>query len=394
MSRLPGGFLCFNDPHIARTLLAGRWTTLMTKRIAVLGGDGIGPEVTRAAMHVLEVLNAKRSGSVTLTDLPYGGDYYRKHGYSTPENVLDEYRTYDAIFVGAVGDPTISDPNYAKDILLKMRFGLDLYINFRPCILLDERLCPLKDKTTADVQLICFRENTEGAYVGMGGFLKKGTHDEVALQEEISTWKGVNRICRAACEWAVRHGKSHVTMVDKSNVMTFSHDLWQRVWAEVSKDYPQLLCDSLYMDAMCMQLVKNPERYQVIVTNNMFGDILTDLGAMLCGGLGLAQSANINPEGVSMFEPVHGSAPKYAGQNVANPLAAILTVQLMAEHLGFPGFGNAIDQAVRASIDTGNTAKDLFGGKLGTKEVGEWIANHVGEHYDPAAEKAYAEAVA
>lgn len=364
----------------------------MTKRIAVLGGDGIGPEVTAAAMEVLRVLEAKRPGTLSLTDLPYGAGYYRQHGRSTPENVLDEYRTYDAIFVGAVGDPTIPDPNYAKDILLKMRFGLDLYINFRPCWLLDERLCPLKDKTTDDVQFVCFRENTEGAYAGIGGILKHGTPDEVAIQEEVNTYKGVERICRAACEWAVKHGKSHVTMVDKSNVMTFGHDLWQRVWWQVAADFPQLECDSMYMDAMCMQLVKNPERYQVIVTNNMFGDILTDLGAMLCGGLGLAQSANINPQGVSMFEPVHGSAPKYAGQNVANPLAAILTVQLMAEHLGFPGFAGAIGEAVKASIATGNTSKDLFGGTLGTREVGAWVARHVGEHYDPAHENAEAAA--
>lgn len=366
----------------------------MTKRIAVLGGDGIGPEVTAAAMQVLQVLNRQRPGTVELTDLPYGADYYRKHGYSTPENVLDEYRTYDAIFVGAVGDPTIADPNYAKDILLKMRFGLDLYINFRPCTLLDERLCPLKDKGIEDVQIVCFRENTEGAYAGIGGFLKRYTTDEVAIQEEISTYKGVERICRAACDWAVKHGKSHVTMVDKSNVMTYSHDLWQRVWAQVAADYPQLNCDSMYMDAMCMQLVKNPERYEVIVTNNMFGDILTDLGAMLCGGLGLAQSANINPEGVSMFEPVHGSAPKYAGQNIANPLAAILTVQLLAEHLGFPAFASAVEDAVKASIKTGNTARDLFGGSLGTREVGQWIADYLADHYDPAAEPATAAAVA
>ncbi|HYE79684.1 MAG TPA: isocitrate/isopropylmalate family dehydrogenase, partial [bacterium] len=285
------------------------------------------------------------------------------------------------------------DPNYAKDILLKMRFGLDLYINFRPCVLLDERLCPLKGKGPEDVQIICFRENTEGAYAGIGGFLKHGTSDEIAIQEEVNTFKGVNRICRAACQWAVEHGRTHVTMVDKSNVMTHGHDLWMRVWDQVAADYPQLECDHMYMDAMCMQLVKNPERYQVIVTNNMFGDILTDLGAMLCGGLGLAQSANINPEGVSMFEPVHGSAPKYAGQNVANPLAAILTTQLMAEHLGFKAFGAAIERAVRDSIATGNTAKDLFNGTLGTREVGQWIASHVAEHYDPATEPNAAVAV-
>ena len=265
---------------------------------------------------------------------------------------------------------------HAADILLGIRFGLDLYINFRPIKLYDERLCPLRDKGAAEVDFVIFRENTEGAYVNVGGFFKRGTPDEVAVQEEIHTRKGVERIIRAAFDYAVAHRRREVCMADKSNVMRYGHDLWQRTFAEVASEYPGIAARHLFVDALAMQLVRKPETFDVIVTNNMFGDIVTDLGAALQGGLGMAASGNLHPGRTSMFEPVHGSAPKYAGTGRANPFGAVLSAGLMLETLGHDEAAAAIETAVRELLREGRTTVDV-GGTLTTSEVGDELARRL-----------------
>jgi len=267
---------------------------------------------------------------------------------------------------------------HARDILLGTRFVLDLYANHRPVKLLHDDLCPLKGRGRKDVNFVVFRENTEGSYVGMGGIFKKGTPDEIATQEDINTRKGVERIIEHAFRHAKANGLTKVTMSDKSNALRFGHDLWQRVFAEVSKRYPEIEANHLYIDALALQMVKNPAQFQVVVTCNMFGDIVTDLGAALQGGLGMAASGNINPQGVSMFEPVHGSAPKYAGKNVANPFGAILSAQMMLDHLGFRDEAALVEKAVVAAIENGETPREL-GGSLGTREVGEAVSRRIRE---------------
>jgi 3-isopropylmalate dehydrogenase len=289
---------------------------------------------------------------------------------------MDRFREYDAILLGALGDPRIPDMKHAADILLGLRFGLDLYVNYRPIRLLDERLCPLKGRTAADVDFAVFRENTEGLYVGMGGIFKKGTPDEIAVQEDVNTRKGVERIIRHAFEFARSRGKSRVVMSDKSNVLTYGHDLWQRVFRSVAAEFPDLDSRHLYVDALTMQMIKDPSQFQVIVTCNMFGDIITDLGAQLQGGLGMAASANIHPESVSLFEPVHGSAPKYAGKDIANPFGAILTAALLLEHLSHREEARRVESAVVACIRTERTAREL-GGTLGTRAVGDAVCQEI-----------------
>jgi len=263
---------------------------------------------------------------------------------------------------------------HARDILLGLRFKLDLFVNYRPVKLTDARLCPLKDVTEKDIDFVVFRENTEGLYVGMGGIFKKGTPDEIATQEDVNTRKGVERIIRYAFEYAKAKGRGKVTMSDKSNALRFGHDLWLRVFDEVGQQYSDIEKEHFYVDALTMQMVKRPEQFEVIVTCNMFGDIVTDLGAQLQGGMGLAASGNINPAGTSMFEPVHGSAPKYAGKNIANPLAAILAAGLMLDYLGFEAQNTDIEKAVEGAIKTNTTTRDL-GGSLGTAEVGDFICS-------------------
>lgn len=345
------------------------------RKIAIVPGDGIGIDVTHEAVKVLELLNGKYSLGLDFVHFDYGADKYLATGISMPKEQLEDYRwNYAAIFLGALGDPRIPDMTHARDILFGMRFGLDLYVNARPVELFDERLCPLKGKTIKDIQFIIFRENSEGLYVGAGGFLKKGTHDEVAIQESINTYKGVERIIRYAFEYAKAQGRTKVTMSDKNNALRYEGDLWQRVFVEVAADYPDIEHEHWFVDALTMQMIKKPEQFQVIVTNNLFGDIVTDLGASLQGGLGMAASANINPEGVCMFEPVHGSAPKYAGKNVANPFGAILTAGLMLKHLGFVNEAGLIEGAVRRAVREDKTTRDL-GGSLGTKEVGDAVCN-------------------
>ena len=347
------------------------------KRIAVIPGDGIGIDVTVEAIKVLDAIREKHGLDIEVKDFDYGAERYLRDGTTMPEEQVEDFRSnYDALYIGALGDPRVPDMAHARDILLGLRFKLDLFVNYRPIKLTDQKLCPLKNKTEADIDFVVFRENTEGLYVGMGGIFKKGTPDEIAIQEDVNTRKGVERIIRYAFEFAKEKGRPKVTMSDKSNVLRFGHDLWLRTFEEVGAEYPDIEKEHIYVDALTMQLIKRPEQFEVIVTCNMFGDIVTDLGAQLQGGLGLAASGNINPDGTSMFEPVHGSAPKYAGKNVANPLAAILTLGLLLDYLGYSEQNGLVEKAVAEAIKTNNTTKDL-GGNLGTKQVGDFICGMI-----------------
>jgi 3-isopropylmalate dehydrogenase len=347
------------------------------KRVAVVPGDGIGPEVVEEAVGVLERLRETHGVRLELKHFDWGADKFLKEGVSLPEGALDMLsREFDAILAGAFGDPRVPSNQHAEDILLGMRRGLDLYINLRPVRLLNNRLTPLRDRTTDDIDFVVFRENTEGAYSGAGGFLKRGTPDEVATQEEFNTRKGVERIVVAAFEYARARGRRRVTMCDKSNVQRFGGDLWQRVFKEVSARHADIEANHQYVDAAAMFMVLNPAQYDVIVTNNLFGDILTDLGAALQGGLGLAASGNIHPGRVSLFEPVHGSAPPLAGKREANPAGAILSAGLMLEYLGHAEAARAVERAVAEAIASGETTRDL-GGSLSTTEAGERIKGRI-----------------
>lgn len=352
----------------------------MTKRahrIAVVAGDGIGPEVTREAVRVLEHLRETHNVQLELQHFDWSADKYLREGVSLPAGALEDLsKNFDAIFAGAFGDPRVPSNQHAEDILLGMRRGLDLYINLRPVKLLDARLTPLRDRAAEDIDFVVFRENTEGAYCGAGGFLKKGTIDEIATQEELNTRRGVERIIVAAFEYAREHGRRRVTMADKSNVQRFGGDLWQRVFKEVGARYPELESNHQYVDAMTMFMVLDPKQYDVIVTNNLFGDILTDLGAGLQGGLGLAASGNIHPGQVSLFEPVHGSAPPLAGKGIANPTGAILTTAMMLEYLGEREAGASVERAVRAAVVEKQTTRDL-GGTLSTEQAGTAIRQRI-----------------
>jgi 3-isopropylmalate dehydrogenase len=350
------------------------------KRIAVIPGDGIGVDVTAEATKVLRAVTAAAGRELELVEFDWGAERYLRDSVSLPAGAEEMLcREFDAILVGALGDPRVPSMKHAADILLGLRFKLDLYVNARPIELLDPRLTPLRDRTEQDIHFIVFRENTEGAYVGMGGIFKKGTPDEIAVQEDVNTRKGVERILRYAFEYARQHDLRRLCMSDKSNALTYGHDLWQRVFGQVREEYPEIESSHWYIDALSMQMVKNPGQFQVIVTCNMFGDIISDLGAQLAGGMGLAPSGNINPESVSLFEPVHGSAPKYAGKNVANPLAAVLAAAMMLDHLGWAEEAAAIRAAVRAAVHQNHTTKDL-GGPLGTRESGDWLANYISKH--------------
>jgi 3-isopropylmalate dehydrogenase len=346
----------------------------MTKRIAVVPGDGIGPEVIDAGMSVLEKVNQAARLGLEFVHFGWNADEYLRTGISMPKGAMEDIRdNFAAVYLGAFGDPRVPDMKHAADILLGMRFQLDLYVNYRPVRLLDDRLCPLKGKGTADVDFVIFRENTEGAYVGMGGVFKKGTPDEIAIQEDVSSRRGVERIIRHAFEFAKKTGRKSVCMADKNNVMRFGGDLWLRVFEEVAKDYyPEIEYFHMFVDALTMQMVRAPEMFDVIVTNNMFGDIITDLGAALQGGLGVAASGNIHPGRVSLFEPIHGSAPKYAGKDTANPIGAILTAAMMLDYLGHGEAAALIERAVISAIHDDATTPDL-GGSLGTKAAGQAV---------------------
>src|SRR2546430_1933232 len=326
----------------------------MTRKIAVVPGDGIGPEVIDAGMRVLRRIDEQHALDLDFVHFGWNAGEYLRTGISMPPGAMDDIRNnYAAVYLGAFGDPRVPDMKHAADILLGMRFQLDLYVNYRPVKLLNPSLSPLKDDKKID--FVIFRENTEGAYVGMGGNFKKGTAEEIAVQEDVSTRKGVERIIRYAFEFAKRTGRKSVCMADKNNVMRFGGDLWLRTFEEVAKEYAGIEHFHMFVDALAMQMVRAPEMFDVIVTNNMFGDIVTDLGAALQGGLGVAASGNIHPGRVSLFEPIHGSAPKYAGKDVANPIGAILTAAMMLDYLGHTEEGKAIERAVIAAVDAGET---------------------------------------
>jgi 3-isopropylmalate dehydrogenase len=349
------------------------------KRIAVIPGDGIGPEVIAQAVNVIQASVA----AVELTHFDWSANRYLADGVTVPPDAFAMLeRDFDAILLGAFGDPRVPSNIHAKEILLGMRFKMDLYANVRPVRLLDASLCPLKGIEPKDVDFVVVRENTEGVYVDAGGVFKQGTPDEVAVQEDINTRKGVERVIRYAFEYCERHQKhdgtarKSVLMCDKSNAMTYAGGLWQRVFKEVSREYPQMTPQHMYVDALCTQMVRDPRPFDVIVTNNMFGDIITDLAAGLQGGLGMAASGNIHPGKTSMFEPVHGSAPPLAGKNVANPLGAILTAAMMLAHLGMTPEAERIEVAVLEAVRQKKTTQDI-GGSLGTREAGEWVAGRV-----------------
>jgi 3-isopropylmalate dehydrogenase len=346
-----------------------------TYKIAVMGGDGTGPEVVAEGIKVLRAAAAKFNFKLELTDFDYGGDRYLRTGEVLPANAVEELSKHQAIFLGAIGHPDVKPGILEKGILLSLRFALDQYINLRPVILYPGVETPLKDKGPAEIDFVVVRENTEGLYAGAGGVLKKGTADEVAVQESINTRKGVERCIRFAFEYArKRNKKKKVTLCGKTNVLTYAFDLWERAFYEVAKEYPDIQTDYAHVDATCMWMVKNPEWFDVIVTDNMFGDIITDLGAMIQGGMGIAAGGNINPQGVSMFEPIGGSAPKYTGKNVINPLAAIGAAQMMMDYLGEPQAAIAIENAIKQVVST--KLKSLSAGKMGygTTEVGDLVA--------------------
>jgi 3-isopropylmalate dehydrogenase len=347
-------------------------------RIAVIPGDGVGKEVTREAVKVLRALEEHGGPSLDLVEWGHGADRYLETGQTiTDDEFADLEANYQAVLLGALGDPRVPGNEHARQILLGMRFRLDLFINFRPVRLYHERLTPLKGKSERDVDFVIFRENTEGVYVGMGGTFKQGTPDEVAIQEDVNTRKGVERIIRAAFEHARTHGLERVTMSDKANAMESAGGLWRRTFKQVAAEYPAIETEALYVDMLAMDLVRRPERYRVIVTGNLFGDILSDLGAGIAGGLGLTASGNIHPGRVSMFEPVHGSAPDIAGQDKANPFAAVLTAGLMLRHLGHAEPADRLENAVRACLTAGETTPDL-GGTLGTRAAGDALVARLG----------------
>jgi 3-isopropylmalate dehydrogenase len=321
-------------------------------RIAVIPGDGIGQEVIPMGLRVLSHLDAQHGLGLRFETFDLGAERYLRDGTTMPPEVMERFRQeFDAIYLGALGDPRVPSNVHAKDILLGSRFQLDLYVNLRPIRLLDERFCPLKDKTEDDIDMVVFRENTEGLYTGIGGQFKRGTPDELAIEQEINTRKGVERIIRAAFEYARLHERKSVCMADKANAMRHGHDLWQRVFKIVAAEFPEIEAFHLYVDVLAMEMVRKPERFEVIVTTNLFGDIVTDLGAALQGGLGLAASGNIYPGRVSLFEPVHGSAPDIAGKGIANPLASILSAGMLLTHLGHPQLERSIQEAVRGVTD-------------------------------------------
>jgi len=345
-------------------------------KIAVLGGDGTGPEVIAEGIKVVEVAAKKNNFKIDWTKYDLGGERFMRTGEILPESVLGELRKFDAIYLGAIGHPDVKPGILEKGLLLRLRFELDQYINLRPVKLYPNVDSPLKGKTPADIDFVVVRENTEGLYTGVGGILRKGTAQEVALQESVNTRFGVERCLRYAFEYAKKRNKGNkLTLCGKTNVLTYAFDLWERAFYEVAKEYPTVKTDYAHVDATCMWMVKNPEWFDVIVTDNLFGDIITDLGAMIQGGMGIAAGGNINPQGVSKFEPIGGSAPKYTGKNVINPLAAICAGGMMLEVIGETDAGKSIECAVIKALSTGKI-KSFAAGKMGmsTTEMGDFIA--------------------
>ena len=356
-----------------------RASAARTYRIAVVPGDGTGPEVIAEGRKVLEVAAKRHHFSIEWRPYDVGATRYLKTGETLPDGIVSELRAAHAIYLGAIGHPDVKPGILEQGILLRLRFELDQYINLRPVKLYPGVWTPLKDKTPDDIDFVVVRENTEGLYAGVGGFLRKGTAEEVALQTSVNTRRGVERCIRFAFELTRRRAKAKkLTLCGKTNVLTFAHDLWQRVFDAVGGDYPDIQTDYAHVDACCMWMVKNPEWFDVIVTDNMFGDIITDLGAMIQGGMGIAAGGNINPQGVSMFEPIGGSAPKYAGQGVINPLAAICAGGMMLDWLGEPQAAQELEQAVMQV--TGTKLKSLAAGSMGysTSQVGDLVVEHLG----------------
>ncbi len=345
--------------------------------IAVLPCDGVGPEVVAEGLKVLEAAASIYGVQYETVSYDVGGDRFIRTREILPDSVLEELRAMDAIYLGAVGHPEVAPGILEKGILLRLRFELDQYINLRPVKLYPGVETPLANKGPEDIDFVVVRENTEGLYAGVGGSLRKNTPHEVAVQEAVYTRMGVERCVRYAFELARTRARKALTMVDKANVLTYGHSLWQRVFAEVGEEYPDIETDHAYVDACCMWMVKNPEWFDVIVTCNMFGDIITDLGAMIQGGMGVAASGNINPEGVSMFEPIHGSAPRYTGQNVICPIAAIAAAGMMMEHLGEVECGKAIEAAVMAALASGRLGDLSTRSGVSTTETGDLVASLV-----------------
>jgi 3-isopropylmalate dehydrogenase len=347
-------------------------------KIGVIPGDGTGPEVVAEGIKALKALSKRCGVQFDFKEFPLGGDQYLKKGTLLPDEVIEHLKGTDAIYLGAIGHPDVKPGILERDILLKMRFLLDLYINLRPVVLYPGVDTPLKDKGPEDIDFLVVRENTEGMYAGGGGFFKKGTPDEVAIQESVNTRKGVERCIRYAFEVCrKRNKKKRLTLCGKTNVLIYESDLWFRVFEEVSKKYPDVETNYQHVDALCMWMIKNPEQFDVIVTTNLFGDIITDLGAIIQGGLGIAAGGNINPEGTSMFEPMGGSAPKYTGLNVINPMAAIGAAQMMVDYLGEKEAAEILQRAMKAVLK--NHLKSLEAKKMGygTREVGDLVVKYI-----------------
>ena len=352
----------------------------MTYKIAVIPGDGTGPEVVAEGLKVLKAVAGKHEFKFELIPYDLGGERYLRTKETLPDSVLDELKKVDAIYLGAIGHPDVKPGILEQGILLKARFQLDQYINLRPVRLYPGVETPLKDKGPEDIDYVVVRENTEGAYIGAGGFLKKGTPDEIAIQEAIHTRKGVERCIRYAFDYCKKRNKrKKLTLCGKTNVLTYAFDLWERTFYEVAKEYKKITTDYAHVDATCMWMVKNPEWFDVIVTDNMFGDIITDLAAITQGGLGIAAGGNINPDGVSMFEPMGGSTPKYTGQGVVSPMAAICACQLMLETLGERKAARDIEKAVARAVK--QDVKSLTAGKMGfsTSQVGDLVVKYLRE---------------
>ncbi|HPW35593.1 MAG: 3-isopropylmalate dehydrogenase [Syntrophorhabdus sp.] len=346
--------------------------------VALLPGDGTGPEVLAEGVKVVQAASHKFGFNTKFTRYDLGGERFKKTGEVLPDSIINELRQHDAIYLGAIGHPEVKPGILEKGILLRLRFELDQYINLRPVKLYEGVDTPLKNKGPKDIDFIVVRENTEGLYAGAGGVLKKGTKDEIATQESINTRKGVERCIRFAFQYTQKRNKSKkLTLCGKTNVLTYAFDLWERTFYEIAKEYPDISTDYAHVDATCMWMVKNPEWFDVIVTDNMFGDIITDLGAIIQGGLGIAAGGNINPEGVSMFEPMGGSAPKYTGKNMINPLAAILAGAMMLEFLDQQAAADSIEIAVQKALI--NNVRSLDAGKMGmgTKELGDLIVQNI-----------------
>lgn len=351
-----------------------------TYKIAILPGDGTGPEVVREAIKALDAVALKAGFKLEKVHYDLGGERYLKTGEILPQSALDELKGFNAILLGAIGHPDVKPGILEKGLLLELRFKLDQYINLRPVILYPGVDTPLKDKGPEDIDFVVVRENTEGLYAGAGGILRQGTAHEVAVQESINTRMGVERCIRYAFELCQRRNmRKKLTLCGKTNVLTFASGLWYRTFYEVCKDYPDVKTDYAHVDATCMWMVKNPEWFDVIVTDNLFGDIITDLGAMIQGGMGIAAGGNINPKGVSMFEPIGGSAPKYTGQNIINPLAAVAAAQMMLDHLGEEAAARSIENAVKRVVS--KDIKSLSAGKMGysTSEVGDLVVKYINE---------------